>query len=76
MELTGEYLRDFTAMEIKELRDKYDFNQQALAEKIGTTQQQISCWETGVSKPKKAWRILLEQFFNTMEQNENIQKTP
>lgn len=49
---------------IYELRKKEDISQEALAALIGTTRQQISRWECGVSVPTPKFAYALAKHFN------------
>lgn len=41
-------------MKIKTIRESSGMTQAALAEKIGVSQQAVSCWETGERYPRAA----------------------
>lgn len=49
---------------IYELRKKEDISQEALAALIGTTRQQISRWECGISVPTPKFAYALAKHFN------------
>lgn len=49
---------------IYELRKKEDISQEALAALIGTTRQQISRWECGISVPTPKFAYVLAKHFN------------
>jgi DNA-binding transcriptional regulator YiaG len=45
---------EWDAGKIKALREHMGLSQQALADELGTRQQTISEWETGVYKPRRS----------------------
>ena len=49
---------------IKELRESYNLTQKELAQKIKSTQKQISKWETEFIEPNIYWLTVLANFFN------------
>ena len=51
------------SQKIYELRRKEDISQEALAAAIGTTRQQISRWECGVSVPAPKFAYALAKHF-------------
>ena len=50
---------EWNADTIKALRQHMGLTQQAMSEELGTRQQTISEWETGMYKPRGATRTLL-----------------
>ncbi len=50
---------DWSAEDVRRLRDFLQETQATFAERIGTRQQTVSEWETGSSKPRRIARRLL-----------------
>lgn len=59
-----------TIEEIKDLRQMLGVSQEELAEKLGTSRQVVSSWETGISRPNKTYRAKLERLSGIRERNE------
>ena len=51
--------RRWDSKDIKALRDHLGLTQRGMADKLGTRQQTISEWETGIYKPRGASSTLL-----------------
>ena len=51
-------------MKLKELREKENFTQTSLAEKIGVTSQTILNWENGIYEPSISQLCKLADIFN------------
>ena len=49
---------------IKELREKNDYTQTALAKKLGLSRSAINAWEMGVSVPSTSYLMELAKLFN------------
>ena len=49
---------------IKELREKNDYTQTALAKKLGLSRSAINAWEMGVSVPSTSYLMELVKLFN------------
>jgi DNA-binding transcriptional regulator YiaG len=59
MEQKGKKKRQWSKEEIKALRQHLKLTQAKLAEELGTRQQTISEWETGMYRPRGASATLL-----------------
>jgi DNA-binding transcriptional regulator YiaG len=49
-----EYEVEWTAEQVKALRDHLGMTQEQLAEELGVRQQTISEWEVGIYKPRRS----------------------
>jgi putative transcriptional regulator len=64
-------IKDFTPLEIKELRLKLGMTQAEFSEAIGLERQQtISVWEKGEQLPSRMAKILLTMFLSKVEAGE------
>lgn len=52
-------LRTWDAIGVRALREQLGLTQAELAERLGTRQQTVSEWETGVSRPRRMSQRLL-----------------
>ena len=54
-----------TPERIRELRDKHELTQSALARRMGITRSSVNAWEMGVSKPSLENLKALSRIFHT-----------
>jgi DNA-binding transcriptional regulator YiaG len=62
-------MKTWTAISIKDLRDKLSWSQSEIARRLGCRQQTISEWERGLYEPHNAYSKLLDMLAEQVEFN-------